>query len=90
VGLAALLVMWVAGAAAQELIDGLKEKLVVSIVDKIFQPFFTMKPTGEGPGLGLSLSYNIVRAHGGESQVTTNEGEAAGSLFHYHYRNFQV
>jgi signal transduction histidine kinase len=45
------------------------------IVDKIFQPFFTIKPTGEGTGLGLSLSYDIVKAHGGELKVNTREGE---------------
>jgi len=44
------------------------------VLDKIFQPFFTTKPTGEGTGLGLSLSYDIVKAHGGEIKVNTNEG----------------
>ncbi len=42
---------------------------------KIFQPFFTTKPTGEGTGLGLSLSYDIIKAHGGELNVKTKEGE---------------
>ncbi len=45
------------------------------IKDKIFQPFFTTKPTGRGTGLGLSLSYDIVKAHGGELKVETKEGE---------------
>ena len=44
-------------------------------IDKIFQPFFTTKPTGEGTGLGLSLSYDIIQAHGGELKVDTKEGE---------------
>jgi signal transduction histidine kinase len=47
------------------------------IKDKIFQPFFTTKPTGEGTGLGLSLSYDIVQAHGGELKVETKEGEGS-------------
>ncbi len=46
-----------------------------NIVDKIFQPFFTTKPTGSGTGLGLSLAYDIVKTHGGELKVETKEGE---------------
>jgi signal transduction histidine kinase len=48
-----------------------------NIVDKIFQPFFTTKPTGEGTGLGLSLAYDIVKAHGGELKVESKEGEGS-------------
>ncbi len=49
------------------------------VLDKIFQPFFTTKPTGQGTGLGLSLSYDIVKAHTGELKVETKEG--GGSTF---------
>ena len=45
------------------------------IRDKIFQPFFTTKPTGQGTGLGLSLSYDIVKAHGGEITCKSREGK---------------
>ncbi len=48
------------------------------IKDKIFQPFFTTKPTGEGTGLGLSLSYDIItKGHGGDLKVKTKDGEGA-------------
>jgi signal transduction histidine kinase len=50
---------------------GIPEKLL----DKIFQPFFTTKPTGQGTGLGLSLSYDIIRSAGGQLNVETREGE---------------
>jgi signal transduction histidine kinase len=49
--------------------------ILQKVLDKIFQPFFTTKPTGEGTGLGLSLSYDIIKAHGGELKVETKEGE---------------
>ena len=48
------------------------------VLDKIFQPFFTTKPTGHGTGLGLSLSYDIItKGHGGELKVNTKEGEGS-------------
>ena len=47
------------------------------IKEKIFQPFFTTKPTGQGTGLGLSLAYDIVKAHGGELTVESTEGEGS-------------
>jgi len=52
---------------------GISEK----IIDKIFQPFFTTKPTGEATGLGLSLSYDMIKAHQGELKANSEEGEYA-------------
>ena len=56
------------------------------VLDKIFQPFFTTKPTGQGTGLGLSLSYDIVKAHGGELKVETKEGEGSTFTIEIPYR----
>ncbi len=57
--------------------NGISQK----ILDKIFQPFFTTKPSGQGTGLGLSLSYDIIKAHGGEIKVDTKEGEGSAFIF---------
>ncbi|MGN6602941.1 MAG: sensor histidine kinase [Ginsengibacter sp.] len=51
-----------------------------SIKEKIFQPFFTTKPTGSGTGLGLSLSYDIIKAHGGEIKVESKEASPEGPV----------
>jgi len=57
--------------------DGVPQK----IIDKIFQPFFTTKPTGQGTGLGLSMSYDIVtKGHGGTINIETKEGEGAAFI----------
>jgi signal transduction histidine kinase len=53
--------------------NGISQK----VLDKILKPFFTTKPTGQGTGLGLSLSYDIIKAHGGEIKVETKEGEGS-------------
>jgi signal transduction histidine kinase len=55
---------------------GIPEKLR----QKIFQPFFTSKPAGQGTGLGLSLSYDIIKAHGGDIKVITKENEGSEFL----------
>ncbi len=68
----------------RRLLDGIEIKIrdngpgiPQTVLDKIYQPFFTTKPTGQGTGLGLSLSYDIVKAHGGDIKVNTKEGEFA-------------
>ncbi len=64
--------------------NGIPEK----IVDKIFQPFFTTKPTGQGTGLGLSLSYDIiVKGHGGNLSVNTKEGEGTDFIIQLPYKS---
>jgi two-component system NtrC family sensor kinase len=57
--------------------DGIPE----NVLDKIFQPFFTTKPTGQGTGLGLSMSYDIItKAHGGKLEAETKNGEGAAFI----------
>jgi signal transduction histidine kinase len=58
-------------------------------VDKIYQPFFTTKPTGQGTGLGLSLSYDIIKAHGGDLKVQTKEGKYAEFIIQLPYQNIK-
>ena len=53
-----------------------------NIIDKIFQPFFTTRPTGQGTGLGLSLAYDIVKAHGGEIKVESKDGQGCECIIH--------
>jgi signal transduction histidine kinase len=53
--------------------NGIAEK----IKEKIFQPFFTTKPAGQGTGLGLSLSYDIIKAHGGDIKINASEGKGS-------------
>ena len=55
------------------------------VLDKIFQPFFTTKPAGQGTGLGLSMSYDIIKVHGGELKVQTKEGEATEFIIRLPY-----
>jgi signal transduction histidine kinase len=63
------------GASIEVLIQDNGNGIPKEYIDKIFQPFFTTKPTGQGTGLGLSLSYDIVKAHGGQLKVETKEKE---------------
>jgi two-component system NtrC family sensor kinase len=57
------------------------------LLRKIFQPFFTTKPTGQGTGLGLSLAYDIAKAHGGEIKVETAEGQGSEFAIHLPVNN---
>ncbi len=69
-----------AGGEGQWIILSIKDNgtgIPEAIKDKIFQPFFTTKTTGQGTGLGLSLSYDIIIAHGGELKVESEEGRGA-------------
>jgi two-component system NtrC family sensor kinase len=59
------------------------------LLDKIFQPFFTTKPTGQGTGLGLSLSYDIVKAHGGEIKVETKEKDGSEFIIYLSIQKVQ-
>jgi signal transduction histidine kinase len=63
-------------------LNGIWVKLIDTFLGMdAYQPFFTTKPTGEGTGLGLSLSYDIIRkGHGGEMRVETKEGEGAAFI----------
>jgi signal transduction histidine kinase len=55
------------------------------IIDKVFQPFFTTKPTGEATGLGLSLSYDIIKAHQADLKADSKEGEYATFTMQLNY-----
>jgi signal transduction histidine kinase len=65
----------VAGRNAEIRVEDNGNGISPKIMEKIFQPFFTTKPTGQGTGLGLSMSYDIIKAHGGEIRATSKEGE---------------
>jgi signal transduction histidine kinase len=67
------------GAKVEVIVKDNGNGIPQNIIDKIFQPFFTTKPTGQGTGLGLSLAYDIIKAHGGEIKVETKE--SVGSTF---------
>jgi signal transduction histidine kinase len=59
-----------------------------NIRDKIFQPFFTTKPTGQGTGLGLSLSYDIInKGHGGDIEVISGPGEGSEFIIRLPLKN---
>lgn len=56
------------------------------VVEKIFQPFFTTKPSGQGTDLALSLSYDIIKTHGGELKVETKEGKESEFIIHFRHK----
>jgi signal transduction histidine kinase len=58
-----------------------------NILNKVFQPFFTTKPAGSGTGLGLSLSYDIIKAHGGQIKAESREGEGTEFIIHLPINN---
>jgi signal transduction histidine kinase len=74
-----------AGDAIELTVSDNGNGIPAAIKEKIFQPFFTTKPTGQGTGLGLSLSYDIMKAHGGEIKIITIEN--LGSDFTIHLPN---
>jgi signal transduction histidine kinase len=67
------------GGAAEIIISDTGAGIPEEHLHKVFEPFFTTKKTGEGTGLGLSVSYGIVKEHGGEIKITSKVGE--GSTF---------
>jgi signal transduction histidine kinase len=58
-----------------------------AVKDKIFQPFFTTKPTGQGTGLGLSMSYDIITAHGGKLKVNSTEGQGTEMIIYLPFKD---
>lgn len=72
-------IKYLSGDGAEIVIKDNGNGIPPAIIEKIFQPFFTTKPAGQGTGLGLSLSYDIIKAHGGEIKAEAREGE--GSTF---------